>query len=230
MDRKEKNKIKKYLLVQRDLGFDELYLPESSRSPRRLTVKRLSMDKFTEAESLEQLEATIKRCKRCPLGKSRTNFVFGVGNPEADIMFVGEAPGRDEDMQGIPFVGRAGKLLDKMLGEVGLDRSDVYITNVLKSRPPNNRDPEPEEVEQCMPYLSKQIQLINPRVICCLGRISAQSILHTKSSLGAMRNRWFDFHGIKLMVTYHPAAILRTNSYMAAALEDFRRLVKTADS
>ena len=216
--------------MQRDLGFDELYLPESTRPSRRLTVKRLSMDKFSEAESLEQLEATIKRCKRCPLGKTRTNFVFGVGNPEADIMFVGEAPGRDEDMQGIPFVGRAGKLLDKMLAEVGLKRSDVYITNVLKSRPPNNRDPEPEEVEECMPYLSKQIQLINPRVICCLGRISAQSILHTKSSLGAMRNRWFDFRGIKLMVTYHPAAILRTNSYMAAALEDFRRLVKTANS
>jgi uracil-DNA glycosylase family 4 len=230
VDRKEKNKIKKYLLLQRDLGFDELYLPESSRPGRKLTVKRLAIDKFTEAQSLAQLEATIRRCKRCPLGKTRTKFVFGVGNPDADIMFIGEAPGRDEDLQGIPFVGRAGKLLDKILAEVGLQRGDVYIANILKSRPPNNRDPLPEEVEQCMPYLHKQIQLIQPKVICSLGRIAAQNLLQTKMSLGAMRNRWFDFRGVKLMVTYHPAAILRTNTYMRGALEDFKRLVETANS
>ena len=212
MDRKEKNRLKKYLLIQHDLGFEELYLPDSSRPARKTPVKRLNLDDFEKSNSLDQLNATIKRCKRCPLGKTRTNFVFGVGNPQADIMFIGEAPGRDEDLQGIPFVGRAGKLLDKMLAEIGLSRNDVYIANILKCRPPNNRDPQPEEVEKCQPYLLKQIKLINPAV------------------MGAMRNRWFDYHGIKLMVTYHPAAILRSNSYLAPAMEDLRKLVETAES
>lgn len=228
MDRKEKNKLKKYLLLQRDLGFDEFYLPESSRPAGKITVKRLAIDRFSEAESLFQLETTIKRCKRCPLGKTRTKFVFGVGDPDANIVFIGEAPGRDEDLQGIPFVGRAGKLLDKMLAEIGLNRNEVYIANILKCRPPENRDPESDEVDQCLPYLIKQIKLIKPKVICSLGRIAAQRILQTTMSLGAMRGRWFDYHGIKFMVTYHPAAILRTNSYMAGALEDLRRMAETA--
>ncbi|UCC81307.1 MAG: uracil-DNA glycosylase [Candidatus Zixiibacteriota bacterium] len=193
-------------------------------------MKRLGIDRFSEAESLFQLETTIKRCKRCPLGKTRTKFVFGVGNPDADIVFIGEAPGRDEDLQGIPFVGRAGKLLDKMLAEIGLNRNDVYIANILKCRPPENRDPESEEVDECLPYLIKQIKLIKPKVICSLGRVAAQRILQTTMSLGAMRGRWFDYHGIKFMVTYHPAAILRTNSYMAGALQDLRRLAKTVNS
>ncbi len=230
MDRKEKNKIKKYLLLQRDLGFDEFYLPESSRPPRKITVKRLGIDNFEEAESVDQLEATIKRCKRCSLGKTRTNFVFGVGKSDAAIMFIGEAPGRDEDQQGMPFVGRAGKLLDKMLAEIGLNRNEVYIANILKCRPPNNRDPEQDEVDQCLPYLTKQIKIIKPEAICSLGRIAAQRILQTNMSLGAMRGRWFDYHGIKFMVTYHPAAILRSNSYLPAALEDLKRLVKTVYS
>jgi uracil-DNA glycosylase family 4 len=230
VDRKEKNKLKKYLLLQRDLGFEEFYFPESSRPRRKITVKRLGLDNFEESESVDQLEATIKRCKRCPLGKTRTKFVFGVGNPDADIMFIGEAPGRDEDMQGIPFVGRAGKLLDKMLAEIGLNRTDVYIANILKCRPPNNRDPEQDEVDQCLPYLMKQIKLIKPKAICSLGRIAAQRILKTNMALGAMRGRWFDYHGIKFMVTYHPAAILRSNSYLPGALEDLKRLVKTVNS
>lgn len=230
MDRKEKNRLKKYLLLQQDLGFEELYLPDSTRTARKNPVTRLNLDDFEQATSLDQLEATIKRCHRCPLGKTRTNFVFGVGNPHADIMFIGEAPGRDEDLQGIPFVGRAGKLLDKMLAEIGLSRKDVYIANILKSRPPNNRDPQPEEVEKCLPYLIKQIKLIKPKVICSLGRIAAQNILQTNMTLGAMRNRWFDYHGVKLMVTYHPAAILRSNSYLPSAMEDLKRLVEMAGS
>jgi len=230
VDRKEKNKLKKYLLLQRDLGFDEFYLPESSRPARKITVKQLGIDNFAESESIDQLEAAIKRCKRCSLGKTRTNLVFGVGNSNADIMFIGEAPGRDEDLQGIPFVGRAGKLLDKMLAEIGLNQNDVYIANILKCRPPNNRDPQQDEVDQCLPYLTKQIKLIRPRVICSLGRIAAQRILQTNMALGAMRNRWFDYHGIKFMVTYHPAAILRSNSYLPGALEDLRRLVEMVNS
>jgi DNA polymerase len=230
VDRKEKNKLKKYLLLQRDLGFEEFYLPEASRSTRKLTVKRLNIDKFEESQSLDQLDTTIKRCRRCPLGGTRTKFVFGVGNQQADILFVGEAPGRDEDLQGIPFVGRAGKLLDKMLAEIGMHRNEVYIANILKCRPPNNRDPEQEEVDQCLPYLIKQINLLRPKVICSLGRIAAQRILQTNMTLGAMRNRWFEYQGIKFMVTYHPAAILRSNSYLPGALEDLKRLVEMAES
>jgi uracil-DNA glycosylase family 4 len=139
-------------------------------------------------------------------------------------MFVGEAPGRDEDMQGKPFVGRAGKLLDKMLIESGLKREDVYITNVIKSRPPDNRDPLPDEIEACEPYLITQIKIMKPKIICALGRIAGQTLLKTKMTLGEMRNRWFDYHGVKLMVTYHPAAILRNMSNYEISMEDFDKL------
>jgi len=230
MDRKEKNRLKKYLLLQRDLGFEEFYLPDSTRPKNRMAVKRLKLDDFENSDSLEVLDATIKRCRRCSLGKTRTNFVFGVGNPNAEIMFIGEAPGRDEDLQGKPFVGRAGKLLDKMLADIGIDRNEVYIANILTCRPPNNRDPEPPEVEQCQPYLARQVKLIKPKAICSLGRIAAQTILQTKTNLGAMRNRWYDYHGIKFMVTYHPAAILRSNSYLPSTMEDLKRLVEMANS
>jgi len=145
-------------------------------------------------------------------------------------MFIGEAPGRDEDLQGVPFVGRAGKLLDKMLAEIGLHRDEVYIANILKCRPPNNRDPEQEEVDQCLPYLIKQIDLLKPKVICSLGRIAAQRLLQTNMTLGAMRNRWFEYRGIKFMITYHPAAILRSNTYLPGALDDLKKLVETANS
>jgi DNA polymerase len=228
VDRKERNNLKKYLLLQRDLGFDELYLPVSTRPKRKMKPKRLKIDDFKDAESIDQLEISINKCKKCELGKTRTNFVFGVGNPDADIMFVGEAPGRDEDLQGIPFVGRAGKLLDKMLGELGWSREDVYIANILKCRPPNNRDPLPAETEQCQPFLIKQIKLIKPKVICSLGRIAAQNILQTNKGLGEMRGHWYDFHGIKFMVTYHPAAILRFQTYMTPTMDDLKRLVKEA--
>jgi len=223
-----KNRLQQYIIQQRDLGFSELYMPVATRAPRPQMVKRLELGRFQESESLVQLEKTINSCMRCPLGKSRTKFVFGVGNPDADIMFVGEAPGRDEDMRGEPFVGRAGKLLDKMMAEVGLSRQDVYIANILKCRPPNNRDPEPSEAEECEPYLLAQIKLIKPKVICCLGRISAQRLLKTTATLGSMRQKQYDFHGVILMVTYHPAAILRSNSHMPFALDDLRNMVAIA--
>ncbi len=219
-----KNNLQKYILQQRDLGFKELYFPAGARTPGKKPVKRLSLDRFNDAESLEQLENAINTCMNCPLGKTRTKFVFGVGNPDADIMFVGEAPGRDEDLRGEPFVGRAGKLLDKLLAEVGLNRGDVYIANILKCRPPNNRDPEPSEADECEPYLMKQVKLINPKVICCLGRIAAQRLLRTAETLGVMRQKQYDFHGIKLLVTYHPAALLRTNTYTQPTIDDLRRV------
>ena len=144
-------------------------------------------------------------------------------------MFIGEAPGRDEDLQGKPFVGRAGKLLNKMLDEVGLKREDVYIANILKSRPPNNRDPEPDEVAACEPYLHAQIKLIKPKVICSLGRIAAQTLLRTKMTLGEMRGRWFDYQGTKLMVTFHPAAVLRAMDNYTKSIEDLNRLIREVE-
>ena len=164
----------------------------------------------------------IQNCTRCPLHKSRTKFVFGDGNEHADIMFIGEAPGADEDRTGIPFVGRAGQLLNKLLAHIKLRREDVFIANILKSRPPNNRDPQPDEVAACIPYLHKQIELIQPKLIVALGRIAAQNLLSTTSSLKQMRGRVWQYQGVDMVVTYHPAAILRNANFMEASLEDFR--------
>lgn len=178
---------------------------------------------YTDLESHFQ---AINQCTLCPLGQTRTKFVYGVGNPSAKIMFIGEAPGHDEDIQGEPFVGRAGKLLDKILSAVGLDRKDVYIANILKCRPPNNRDPQPDEMQSCMPYLKEQIRLIGPQFICSLGRISAQGLLGTTAPLGSLRRRWHRFENIPLIVTYHPAALLRFPKYKWDTWDDVQVLMK----
>jgi DNA polymerase len=145
-----------------------------------------------------------------------------VGNPKADIVFIGEAPGKQEDLQGVPFVGRAGKLLDKILAAIELTRNDVYICNILKCRPPNNRDPLPSEVEKCEPYLIKQLHLISPKLIVALGRIAACTMLKTKESLKNLRNQIFTYAQIDLLVTYHPAALLRNPNFKKPAWEDFQ--------
>lgn len=176
------------------------------------------------ATSLEELESKINNCQKCSLWETRTKFVFGVGNPNAKVMVIGEAPGADEDKQGEPFVGRAGQLLNKMLAAVQFDRSEVYIANVLKSRPPNNRDPKPDEVAACEPYLWKQISLIKPKFILCLGRIAGQNLLKTTDTLGKMRGQIFDFSGIPVIVTYHPAALLRNPDWKHGAWEDLKKL------
>ncbi len=174
--------------------------------------------------TLDEYREKIKNCQKCSLGKTRTNFVFGDGDPHAKLMLIGEAPGRDEDLQGIPFVGRAGKLLDKILSAVNFTREEVYIANILKCRPPNNRDPLPDEAEKCMPYLDRQIELIKPQIICCLGRIAAQFLLDTKAPLGKMRENDYSYKGIRVFVTYHPAALLRFQQYKRATWEDVKRL------
>jgi DNA polymerase len=178
-----------------------------------------------EYSSLDEHRREISGCMQCPLGKSRTKFVYGVGNPNADIMFIGEAPGRDEDRQGEPFVGRAGKLLDKILDAMGLSRDDVYIGNILKCRPPENRDPQPDEMKSCMPYLLEQIRLIKPKFIVALGRIAAHGLLDTTTPLGKLRGRWHEFFGIPLLVTYHPAALLRAPQYKRPTWEDMQMLM-----
>ena len=184
--------------------------------------KKLKDELAVPYNNLDEFHRLICECQKCPLGKTRNNFVFGVGNPQADIVFIGEAPGEKEDLLGIPFVGRAGKLLDKILSAIKLSRDDIYICNVLKCRPPNNRNPLPIEVEKCEPYLINQLKIINPKLIVSLGRVSACTLLKTNKSLKDLRNQQFKYADIDLLVTYHPAALLRNPNYKKPAWEDFK--------
>jgi DNA polymerase len=163
-----------------------------------------------EAMTLAALVAHIGDCQRCKLCSGRTNLVFGVGHPSAGLMFVGEGPGRDEDLQGEPFVGRAGQLLTEIIQKgMKLSRQDVYIANVVKCRPPNNRNPEPDEIKQCMPFLARQIEIIKPRVIVALGTFAAQTLLDVRTPITRMRGVWHLYRGVKVMPTFHPAYLLR---------------------
>jgi uracil-DNA glycosylase family 4 len=184
-------------------------------------------NKVSEPVSINSLNSyndQIKNCMLCALGSTRTNFVFGTGNPKAKLMFVGEAPGKDEDLQGEPFVGRAGQLLNKMILAIGSKREDVYIANVLKCRPPNNRDPKPDEIDKCEPYLLHQIDLIKPAVIVALGRFGGASLLKSTMSLGEMRKTQNYYNNIPLIVTYHPAALLRNPQWKRNAWEDLKKI------
>ena len=196
--------------------------PESAIKP--LGEQTSMIEKEERAQMLEVLRNETLTCHKCPLGKKRTNLVFGVGNPWASLMFVGEAPGRDEDLQGEPFVGRAGQLLTKIIEAIGMKRSDVYIANVLKCRPPENRSPLPEEIVLCVAYLLKQIEIIQPRVLCALGTFAAQTLLNTKSPVGTLRGRFHDYKGIPMMVTYHPAYLLRNPNDKAKVWEDMKKV------
>jgi DNA polymerase len=180
-------------------------------------------------EKLVELYHEVRDCRACPLGATRTNAVFGMGNADADLMFVGEAPGAEEDRQGKPFVGRAGKLLDELLGEIGMERQrDTFIANVLKSRPPGNRDPEPEEVEACRPYLERQIQLIEPRVICTLGNFATKLLTGSNTGITRVRGRpqEREVAGVPVLLypLFHPAAALRTPAVLQQLREDFARI------
>ena len=176
-------------------------------------------------DALAEVRSDIGECVRCKLhGLGRTQIVFGVGNPNADLMFVGEAPGQDEDIQGEPFVGRAGQLLTKIIEAIGMRRDQVYIANVLKCRPPNNRNPEPDEVEQCEPFLLRQIDIIKPKVIVALGKFAAQSLLKTNAPITRLRGQEFKYRDAILMPTYHPAYLLRTPSAKREVWEDMKRV------
>lgn len=160
-------------------------------------------------ENWEQLEEAIDGCVKCKLCENRKNIVFGVGNKNADIMFIGEGPGADEDLQGIPFVGKAGKLMNEAFKGLGIKRDDVYIANIVKCRPPLNRDPESDETESCMDYLRNQVMLVKPKIIVLLGRIALQNVIGKECSITKMRGHWIENKGIKYMPTWHPAALLR---------------------
>ncbi|MCX8051547.1 MAG: uracil-DNA glycosylase [Chlorobi bacterium] len=185
---------------------------------------------FTSAQTLDELYERIHTCTKCPLGATRTKFVFGTGSPNAEIVFIGEAPGADEDLQGEPFVGRAGQLLTKILAAIGFSRQDVYICNILKCRPPNNRKPLPSEVEQCEPYLYKQLALINPVFIVALGATAAETLLRRKIKMMEARGQWYDFYGARLLVTYHPAALLRNPELKRDTWVDVQRLRSAYDA
>jgi uracil-DNA glycosylase family 4 len=168
----------------------------------------------------------VLKCVKCPLAKTRINVVFGEGNPKAKLMFIGEAPGADEDEQARPFVGRAGQLLTKIIEAMGLKREDVYIANILKCRPPENRNPLPEEIECCSPYLLEQVRIIGPKVICALGKFSSQTLLNTETPISQLRGNFHDYHGTKLMPTYHPAYLLRNPSEKKTVWEDMKKIAK----
>lgn len=183
-----------------------------------------TQEEWMNTTTLDQLREAIRDCQKCDLWKTRTNFVFGTGNPNADLMCVGEAPGAEEDKQGKPFVGRAGQLLTKILQAINFERDDVYIANILKSRPPDNRNPLPYEIEQCEPYLVKQLEIIKPKLILALGTFASQTLLKTKEPLGKLRGKFHIYNGIKMMVTYHPAALLRNPHWKKPAWEDVQLL------
>lgn len=176
---------------------------------------------------LAAIEQEVRQCTKCGLCTTRTNVVFGVGNPRAELVFVGEAPGVEEDRQGEPFVGRAGQLLTTIIVKaMKMRREDVYICNVLKCRPPENRDPNPEEIYHCEPHLLRQLEVIKPKIICALGRVAAQTLLKTAESTGRLRGKWHNYHGIPLRVTYHPAYLLRNPADKRKCWEDIQEIMK----
>lgn len=191
-------------------------------------IKSLDED-WTRVRTLDSLEERISDCRKCPLWKGRDKFVFGTGNPDADVVVIGEAPGAEENRQGEPFVGAAGKLLTKILEAIEFSRDDVYICNILKSRPPGNRTPERDEIEACIPYLYKQLSIIKPRFILAAGLTAAKSLLDTGERMKDLRGKVHEWHGISVIVTYHPAALLRNPQWKRPTWEDVQLLRKKYD-
>jgi uracil-DNA glycosylase len=201
----------------RDLGVTDVFLERAATA----TPPALSPGSMPDLPSLQKF---VDGCTRCKLSKTRTNIVFGQGNPHAKLMFVGEAPGRDEDEQGLAFVGRAGQLLTKIIEAIGMKRDDVFICNVLRCRPPDNRNPEPDEVASCMPFLDETIRLVGPRVIVTLGTFAAQAVLGTDESIGRLRGRWRTAKGTRIMPTFHPAFLLRSPERKKDVWEDMKQV------
>jgi len=206
-----------------DLGFEESFRAERSQLEQGGSAGS-SMAAETRSRQLEELAEQASLCTRCGLAAKRHSVVFGSGNPNADLMFIGEGPGAEEDRQGLPFVGAAGRLLTKIIEAIGLSRADVYIGNIVKCRPPGNRDPKPEEVAACRGYLERQIALVQPKIIVALGRVAAQSLLGEATPIGKLRGRWHSAFGVTLMPTYHPAALLRSSSFKRPVWEDMQRV------
>jgi uracil-DNA glycosylase len=202
----------------------------SSSSPPEENIAASRADGPVERPNgleLSAIRGELGECSRCRLHEGRRNIVFGVGNPQADLMFVGEAPGADEDEQGLPFVGRAGQLLTRIIEAMKLTRDRVYIANILKCRPPENRNPLPDEVAQCEPFLFKQVEAIRPMVIVALGKYAAQTLLRTEESISRLRGRFFEYRGSLLMPTFHPSYLLRNPAAKREVWEDMRKVMET---
>ncbi|MGC2694711.1 MAG: uracil-DNA glycosylase [Candidatus Angelobacter sp.] len=204
---------------------EEMTIAKTTSSPKTLSAAPLPIIQDKPA-ALKAIREDIGDCTRCRLHKGRTNLVFGVGNVNADLMFVGEGPGADEDAQGEPFVGRAGQLLNNMISAMGLKREDVYIANVVKCRPPSNRTPEKDECDTCLPFLMRQVEVIKPKVIVALGAVAAKNLLAVNDSMANLRGHWYDFKGSKLAVTYHPAYLLRDPRQKKETWKDLQMVMK----
>jgi DNA polymerase len=210
------NELAAQLQFFRDIGVESLDV-------KALNVSSVPAPSSPSSPSgLQIIRDEIGDCRRCKLAPSRTNIVFGSGNPEAELVFVGEAPGYDEDQQGLPFVGRAGQLLTKIIESINLKREEVYICNVLKCRPPENRNPEPDEVVACNPFLKKQLATIRPRIVCCLGKFAAQTVLQTAAPISALRGKFSDMDGMRVIATFHPAYLLRSPEKKREVWEDMK--------
>ena len=219
----------------RDLGITDFYrrtprdlptVPESAQSSTSPPLTILKQPVTDKASALREIREDLGDCRRCLLHKGRKNIVFGVGNPNAELMFVGEGPGADEDEQGEPFVGRAGQLLNNMIAAMGLQREQVYIANVVKCRPPGNRTPEREECDTCSPFLLRQIEVIRPKVIVALGAVAARTLLAVNDSMANLRGRFYDFRDMKLAVTYHPAFLLRDPRQKKETWKDLQMVMR----
>jgi uracil-DNA glycosylase len=228
------------LALLRDFGYTHLDLDavRASRAPAPVVVEAKVPEQGDvlvrvhaaaaspgACTTLDELRPFALNCTACRLAPTRTNVVFGVGSPNADLMFIGEAPGRDEDLKGEPFVGRAGQLLTDIIKAMKLTRDEVYIANVIKCRPPENRNPEPDEMDACRPFLRKQVELIQPKVIVTLGRFGLQSLTQKSYAISAVRGSWLDYEGIKVMPTYHPAYLLRNPSAKKDVWSDMKKVM-----
>ena len=212
--------LRTYLEYLKGMGITSLPVTENA-PPKALR---------SEALTLADVRTELGDCKRCKLHRTRKTIVFGEGNEKATLMFIGEGPGYDEDMQGRPFVGRAGQLLTKIIESINLSREEVYIANIIKCRPPQNRNPESDEIESCNPFLMKQIRLIQPRIICALGTFSAQTLLKTDTKITALRGKLYDLEGIKVIPTYHPAFLLRNPERKREVWEDMKKIAELLQS
>ncbi|MBI3988119.1 MAG: uracil-DNA glycosylase [candidate division NC10 bacterium] len=223
------HEVREHLQLQMEFGLDYLTIsraePETGPPPLDLGVSPYPwMRPGAPRPTLQEVREILGECTRCKLHKGRKHIVFGTGNPQADLVFVGEGPGADEDEQGEPFVGRAGQLLTRMIEAIGLKRDETYICNIIKCRPPGNRAPEPDEIATCEPFLIGQLKAIQPKLICALGGVAAQTLLKTKEPISKLRGRFFDYQGIPLLPTFHPAYLLRNPHEKKTAWEDLKLL------
>jgi uracil-DNA glycosylase len=218
------NELIQQLEFFRDIGITSLEIAAPAAKPVMKQDSPAVPQNNDASPALQAIRDDIGDCQRCKLAPKRTHIVFGSGNPNAELVFVGEAPGFDEDQQGLPFVGRAGQLLTKIIESIDLKREDVYICNVLKCRPPDNRNPEPDEVGACNPFLRRQLAVIRPKVVCCLGTFAAQTVMQTASSISKLRGRFYDIDGIRVIATFHPAYLLRSPDKKREVWEDMKQI------